>query len=71
MVILVADYQSLRSFLKHFAHIISSKRQLLASIQVIQTISDTLPLTSMERNHLSHLNMQLEQIHTTEETMWA
>jgi len=36
--------------------------ELISSIQIFQVVSDTHPLTMMERNHLSK---QLEQIQTT------
>ena len=51
---LVLKLVSLRSFLKiwsrnNFTHVVSCKRQLLSSIQFFQVISDTRPLTAMEK----------------------
>ena len=50
---------------------LSSKQQLLFSIQTLQTISDSRQLTLIKMNHLTYLFRQLEQIQASEEPMWA
>ena len=71
---LVLKLWYLRSFIKswsrrNYYHVTSSKRRLLSSIQILQSISDSRQLTLTERNHLHHLFRHLRQIQASEETM--